>query len=107
MSIDDATPAEWDRVAGKGHSAAFLSYKNMAEKEAREINSAVEEPPHYNKGDVECIDAIRASMDRTSYSGYLKGNTLKYLWRYTYKKKPLEDLRKAKWYLDKLIEEQE
>ena len=33
----------------------------------------------------------------------LKGNVLKYIWRYSYKKKPLEDLNKAKWYLDKLI----
>ena len=107
MSINDASPEEWDRVAGKGHSAAMLSYKNMAEKEAKLMEAMVEEPPHYNSGDVECIDAIRASMNQTAYHGYLKGNVLKYLWRYTYKKKPLEDLKKAQWYLDRLIKEKE
>jgi len=32
----------------------------------------------------------------------LKGNTLKYLWRYNYKGKPVEDIEKARWYLEKL-----
>ena len=64
----------------------------------------VNNPPHYNKHGVECIDAIQASMTEEEFKGYLKGNNLKYLWRYNYKGKPLEDLQKAKWYLDKLIE---
>ena len=34
---------------------------------------------------------------------YLKANVVKYMWRYDYKGKPLEDLKKAQWYLDKLI----
>ena len=42
-------------------------------------------------------------MTEEEFKGYLKGNNLKYLWRYNYKDKPLEDLQKAKWYLDKLI----
>lgn len=65
----------------------------------------VEHPSHYNKGTVECIDAIKASMTEESYKGFLKGNIEKYLWRYESKNKPLEDLQKAKWYLEKLIEE--
>ena len=44
-------------------------------------------------------------MPDHEFRGYLKGNALKYLWRYDYKGKPIEDLRKCKWYLDKLIEE--
>jgi hypothetical protein len=35
----------------------------------------------------------------------LKGAALKYLWRYKYKKAPVDDLRKAKWYLEKLLQE--
>ena len=38
---------------------------------------------------------------------YGKGNTKKYLHRYRYKETPLQDLRKAQWYLDRLIEEME
>jgi hypothetical protein len=104
MSINDVTPEQWDKAS---HSAALLSYKNMAEKEASKIDEMVEEPPHYNMGSIQCIDAIEESMGSTAFEGYLKGNVLKYLWRYTYKKKALEDLKKAQWYLDKLIEQKE
>lgn len=49
----------------------------------------VDHPPHYTVGDIECIDAIKASMTHEAYMGYLKGACLKYLWRYTYKKNRL------------------
>lgn len=65
-------------------------------------SSPVVSPDHYNSGPIECIDAIEASMSRDEFLGYLKGNTMKYLWRYGYKGKPEEDLNKAEWYLDKL-----
>lgn len=65
----------------------------------------VERPQHYNSGKVEAIEAIKASMSHEEYLGYLKGNTIKYLWRYRYKGKPLQDLNKAQWYLNKLKEE--
>ena len=63
----------------------------------------VNHPPHYNQRGIECIDAIRAST-REGYEFYLQGVILKYLWRYRYKGKPVEDLKKAEWYLNKLIE---
>ena len=60
-------------------------------------------PSHYKQGDIECIDAIEASMTLTQFQGYLKGNIMKYLWRYEHKSnKGLEDLNKAQWYMDKL-----
>ena len=67
----------------------------------------VNHPPHYNHNEhgVECIDAIQASMTAVEFRGYLKGNALKYQWRYGYKDKPLEDLKKAQWYLNRLIKE--
>ncbi len=65
----------------------------------------VDRPEHYNKFGIECITAIKASMSDEEFKGYLKGNLIKYTWRYSYKSKPLEDLKKAKWYLNKLIEE--
>ena len=67
----------------------------------------VNNPLHYNKGGVECIDAIRAALGSELFQGYCNGNTIKYLWRHRYKGKPLEDLRKAQFYLERLILEQE
>jgi hypothetical protein len=63
----------------------------------------VNKPQHYTSGDIETIDAIEASMSPEGFADYLKGNTLKYLWRYKHKGKPEQDLRKARWYLDRLI----
>jgi len=64
----------------------------------------VNSPPHYNQTGIECIHAIPAATDK-GFKYYLQGNIMKYLWRFDYKDKPLEDLKKAQWYLDKLIEE--
>ena len=61
----------------------------------------VNHPPHYNQGGIECIDAIEASMSPQGFRDYLKGNILKYLWRYE-QKHGLEDLEKAQWYLTRL-----
>ena len=62
----------------------------------------VNNPSHYTQGGIECIDAIKASMSDEEYAGFLKGNALKYLWRYQHKGKPVEDLKKAEWYLGRL-----
>jgi hypothetical protein len=70
-----------------------------------ELNDDVNHPPHYNQYGIECIDGIRASMTDLEFRGYLKGNVQKYLWRYNYKSKPLQDLQKAEWYLKRLISE--
>jgi len=63
----------------------------------------VEKPAHYNQSGIECIQAIEASMRKDQFCGYLKGNIQKYIWRYEDKNK-IEDLKKAQWYLNKLIE---
>ena len=67
------------------------------------MNDNVNHPSHYTQGDIECIDAIKASMSIFEYRGYLKGNIQKYIWRYNDKLKPQEDLKKAQWYLNQLI----
>ena len=64
----------------------------------------VNSPPHYNQTGIECVQAISAATG-DGFKYYLQGNIMKYLWRFDYKGKPLEDLEKAQWYLDKLIEE--
>ena len=71
----------------------------------KSIEDIVNNPPHYNKHGIECIEAIKASMTDEEYQGYLKGNTLKYMWRYRYKGHPKQDLEKAQWYLNQLIKE--
>ena len=64
----------------------------------------VNAPAHYTKGEVECIDAIRAAMTKEQFIGYCKGCSLKYQWRFEHKG-GVEDLEKARWYLDRLIAE--
>jgi hypothetical protein len=60
-------------------------------------------PSHYKQGGIECIEAIKAATgDR--FIGYVWGNVLKYLWRWP-KKGGVDDLKKARWYLDRLIKE--
>lgn len=62
----------------------------------------INHPPHYTKGKIEVIDFI-ADQEM----GYLDGNIIKYVARYRHKGTPLEDLKKARWYLERLIEKLE
>ena len=101
MRLNDATPAQWDALRKK--HPAIEPYINMAADEAKELDP-VNNPSHYNTGNVECIEAIEESMSSVAFKGYLKGNCMKYLWRYDYKGKQVEDLQKAGWYLNKLTE---
>ena len=70
---------------------------------ANSQDDMVNSPSHYNQAGIECIDAIEAATS-DGYEYYLQGNIIKYLWRYRYKN-GVEDLKKAQWYLEKLIEE--
>lgn len=88
-------------------SKAYAAWADDEEKILDEFYAdkadMVNSPPHYNQAGVECIEAIRAATDE-GYEYYLQGNIIKYLWRYRYKN-GVEDLKKAQWYLNKLIEE--
>ena len=68
------------------------------------MHDPVNSPKHYadTDGGIECIEAIEASMSMEEFKGFLKGNVQKYVWRYA-QKNGAEDLKKAKWYLDRLI----
>jgi len=90
-SIDDATEEEWAEVSKKILEETSLSME-------------VHNPSHYNTGAVECIDAIEATLSDEEFRGYCRGNTLKYLWRCMYKGKTKQDLEKARWYLDRLLD---
>jgi hypothetical protein len=85
-------------------SPQMNSWKNWANSVPSQESKVdnVNKPPHYNQAGVECIEAIQAATDN-GFEYYLQGNIIKYLWRYRYKN-GVEDLKKAQWYLTKLIE---
>ena len=62
----------------------------------------VNHPAHY-QGEIECIDAIEASMSKEAFAGHCKACAIKYLWRYQ-QKGGVESLEKAQWYLARLID---
>ena len=94
--------ARWGKEDADWLSIDSEPYEFEEETEEDVVNN----PNHYNNGSIECIEGIQASMSAEAFRGYLKGNCMKYLWRYSYKGKPVEDLQKAQWYLAKLLQEE-
>lgn len=66
------------------------------------VKDNVNHPSHYTQGGIECLDAIEASMPAEGFQDYCKGNILKYIWRYRFKN-GVEDLKKAQFYLGRMI----
>lgn len=68
------------------------------------MSDPVNHPAHYTHSDIECIDAIRAAVgSEHHFMSYCQGAAIKYLWRYRHKG-GVEDLKKANWYLDRMIQ---
>ncbi len=80
----------------------FTPDERQRSKERDMVNS----PAHYTSGSIECIDYMKEVLSAAEYIGYLRGNMAKYLHRWRYKN-GIEDLKKARWYLNKLIEYEE
>ena len=66
----------------------------------------VNSPTHYASQSIECIVAMEAMLSKEEFIGYLRGNIFKYQWRYK-QKNGIEDLKKAQWYQNKLIEKED
>ena len=67
----------------------------------------VNHPVHYTQGGIECIDALKAAtVSKTGIEAVCTANAIKYLWRYE-EKNGIEDVKKARWYIDRLIKELE
>ena len=67
------------------------------------MNDAVNHPAHYTRGNIECIDAIEAATTNlTGIEAVCTANVIKYIWRWK-QKNGAQDLRKARWYLEKLL----
>lgn len=75
-------------------------------KESITPKDNVNNPPHYNQGKIECIEAMEAMLSPEEFRGFLRGSIFKYQWR-VMNKNGVEDLEKAKWYLEKLLEKLE
>ena len=116
-TLDDVTPDEWDAVARKfgGETSKTDGDEYREARNRKKISGAtvykpkdynkqynnVHSPEHYNQGHTECIDAIEAMLSQEEYIGYLRGNSMKYRWRFRYKNGH-EDLNKAEWYEKRL-----
>jgi hypothetical protein len=105
----DPDVRDWERLRKEIPALENNIDEAMAEchRDDWQEEDVVNSPSHYNSGGIECIEAIEESMTEEAFKGYLKGNVQKYMWRYEMKGKPAEDLKKARWYLNKLIEVQE
>lgn len=67
----------------------------------------VNHPSHYTQGGIECIDALKAAtVSKMGIEAVCTANAIKYLWRYE-EKNGIEDVKKARWYIDRLIKELE
>ena len=82
----------------------------ISEEQYKEFWDALEEdvdmvnkPPHYNKGGIETIDYIATRVPDPYSANY--ANAIKYLDRHLDKGRPIQDLEKCKWYIDKMIKD--
>lgn len=88
--------------AKRPHTADFVT-----PKEYGAVGDMVNSPLHYNQAWIECIDAIAAATSgKTGIEAVCVANVVKYLWRYELKN-GVEDVKKARGYLDRLIGELE
>lgn len=95
---------KYDRSADTYRTDAELQ-DAIDEAKRSQAADMVNAPPHYNQAGIECIDAIAAATSgKTGVQAVCVANVVKYLWRYELKN-GVEDVKKARWYLDRLIGE--
>ena len=70
------------------------------------MGDVIDSPKHYASGRIECIEYLEDNLSQEAFKGYIEGNVKKYLHRWRYKN-GVEDLKKAQWYLTRLIEKEE
>ena len=87
--LNDATPDEWSNAVRQGQKYS---------------GDEVNEPQHYNYGKYETIDVIVDTLGEYEAISYCHGNVLKYTMRMWHKGKPITDCKKARWYMNKMIE---
>lgn len=88
-------------IASKVSHGCFLRPDNAGSPKTENVTAdmdSVYSPSHYNTGDIECIDAIKAALTPEQFIGFLRGNVLKYAWRAPFKGHEIEDVSKLIWY---------
>lgn len=71
-------------------------------------DDVVNHPSHYETGKFECIDVMEEAIGREDVKGFCICNAFKYIYRCCHKhQSPLEDVKKAIWYLNKFVELEE
>lgn len=81
------------------------SMNGTEQENARMPKDNVNQPDHYTQAGIECIDAITAAVSgKSGIEAVCVSNVIKYLWRYELKN-GLEDVKKAQWYLNRLVAE--
>lgn len=99
---ESANQEDWPVLAQRRRNHNISS--DCGNEKLAEHFDTVQRPAQYNQSDIECIDAIKASMTDEEFRGFLKGNVQKYVWRSEHKG-GAEDYRKAQYYLDRLVKE--
>ena len=87
-------------MQANGHTIDLSTLTLTGETQSDMVNH----PPHYNQSGIECIEAIYHALGNEGFKAYCHGNAQKYLWRHAYKGNAVEDLKKAKWYINQIIE---
>jgi len=105
-----AIPADVaDRLQEQSHvyipARVSLSEFYRKDKTMTKEEDQVNQPSHYNTGEIECIDYLKDNMPAEAFKGYLEGCAKKYMHRYRYKGKASQDISKAIWYLSYLQKE--
>ena len=85
-----------------GQPIRHEEYMRQAQQQSDNVDM-VNSPPHYTYADIECIEAIRAALGPEGFAAFCRGNIIKYNWRCDHKA-GVQDVEKAGWYLDKLID---
>ena len=73
------------------------------ESDSTSTNDNVNHPSHYETGNFECIDVMIETQGKEAVMDFCICNAFKYIYRHN-NKNGIEDIKKAKWYLDKYIE---
>ena len=100
--IEENEDISRDLIEGHNFTKATVTLKEL-----QEIKNNVDHPKHYTNGKYECIDIIEdVTKDLTGLEAVCTANVIKYMWRWKLKN-GVEDLKKARWYLNKLIDNTE
>lgn len=105
---DDKLANAYEQVHKNGEARLDGSHlKNEEVKIADNVPDVVSHPKHYTQGGIECIDALKAAtVGKRGIEAVCVANIIKYCWRYE-EKNGIEDIRKAKFYIERLLKELE